>query len=109
MQKAPKPAADLVSERANGGTTMRKMTLKTAALASLSAILLSSAAYAEQPKPKKEKVDSYGYEFKDDALLGAGLGPHGDMYKGRPMSLRDRLIRPRTEFVSEMLKSVEAL
>ncbi len=84
---------------------MRKTTIT--ALATLGAILFSSAAYAE---PKKEKADNnYGYTFTDDALLGGDLGAQTGMIKVRQTGVREKLIRPRVQFVAELLKSVEAL
>ena len=76
------------------------------ALATLGATLFTSAAFAE---PKKEKSDNYGYTFTDDALLGNDLGTQTGMIKVRQTGMRDKLIRPRTQFVAELLKSVEAL
>ena len=49
----------------------------------------------------------YGYEFDDDPLAAGGFGPNESMIKVRPMAARTTLIRPRTSFVYEMLKSVE--
>lgn len=83
---------------------MRKMTILAALLASFS--LFTTAAHAD---PKKDKNDNYGYTFTDDALLGNDLGAQGGMIKVRPNGVRDRLIRPRVQFVAEMLKSVENL
>jgi len=86
---------------------MRKTTILAAALASIGAGLFSSAAYAEQPK--NNKGENYGYTFSDDALLGNDLGGQSGIIKVRPVGVRDRLIRPRTQFIAEMLKSVENL
>jgi hypothetical protein len=80
------------------------MTILAALLASFS--LFTTAAHAD---PKKEKNENYGYTFSDDALLGNDLGNQFGMIKVRQGSVRDRLIRPRTQFVAEMLKSVENL
>ncbi|MRG94301.1 hypothetical protein [Polyangium spumosum] len=83
---------------------MRKTTIM--ALATLGATLFTSAAYAE---PKKEKAENYGYTFDDDALLGGDLGAQTAVIKVRQKGMRDKLIRPRVQFVNELLKSVEAL
>jgi len=51
----------------------------------------------------------YGYWFPTDALQapdGAGGAP---LIKVRPPGTRATLIRPRVQFVSELLKSVENL
>ena len=55
------------------------------------------------------KEDSYGYEFSDDPLSAGGFGPNDATIRVRPGPVRTTLIRPRTSFVPEMLKSVENL
>jgi hypothetical protein len=64
----------------------------------------SQAAYAEETK---KNAKDYTYEFPDDKLLtteGAGTVP---FIRVRPGGRRDLLLRVRTHFVPEMLKSVE--
>ena len=51
----------------------------------------------------------YGYEFSDDPLSAGGFGPNDATIRVRPGPVRTTLIRPRTTFVPEMLKSVENL
>jgi hypothetical protein len=53
--------------------------------------------------------DGYGYEFTDDPLNAGGFGPNDATIRVRPGPVRTTLIRPRTSFVPEMLKSVENL
>jgi hypothetical protein len=53
--------------------------------------------------------DGQSVIFKDDPLSGGGLGPMGDQLKGFHPPKRFELIRPRASFVTELLKSVEAL
>ena len=53
--------------------------------------------------------DGYGYEFGDDPLTAGGFGPNDATIRVRPGPVRRTLIRPRTSFVPEMLKSVENL
>jgi hypothetical protein len=48
----------------------------------------------------------YGYKF-DDPLSAGGFGPADATIRVRPGPVRTTLIRPRTSFVPEMLKSVE--
>lgn len=55
------------------------------------------------------KEDGYGYEFSDDPLAAGGFGPNDATIRVRPGPVRTTLIRPRTSFVPEMLKSVENL
>lgn len=47
--------------------------------------------------------------FTDDLATGGALGPLGDIVKSPPRAARMMLLRPRYNFVSEMLKSVENL
>jgi len=53
--------------------------------------------------------EGYGYEFSDDPLAAGGFGPNDATIRVRPGPVRTTLIRPRTSFVPEMLKSVENL
>ena len=53
--------------------------------------------------------EGYGYEFSDDPLSAGGFGPQDATIRVRPGPVRTTLIRPRTSFVPEMLKSVENL
>ncbi|MEO7037105.1 MAG: hypothetical protein ABI548_24340 [Polyangiaceae bacterium] len=77
------------------------------------AISLGLVAFAAAPavfaqdKPAGDKADGYGYEFTDDPLNAGGFGPNDATIKVRPRAARTTLIRPRTTFVPEMLKSVE--
>jgi len=75
-------------------------------VASLGVLLFATEALA-QGKSKKE--DGYGYDFSDDPLNAGGFGPHDATIRVRPGPVRTTLIRPRTSFVPEMLKSVENL
>jgi hypothetical protein len=59
--------------------------------------------------PAAGKTDGYGYEFTDDPLNAGGFGPNDATIRVRPGPVRTTLIRPRTSFVPEMLKSVENL
>jgi hypothetical protein len=59
--------------------------------------------------PPSNKDSGYGYEFTDDPLNAGGFGPNDATIRVRPGPVRTTLIRPRTSFVPEMLKSVENL
>lgn len=89
-----------------------------------SALLLSSVSAFAQGAPApggaaaggvkatdgaKGKDEGYGYEFSDDPLAAGGFGPNDATIRVRPGPVRTTLIRPRTSFVPEMLKSVENL
>jgi len=79
-----------------------------------SAWLLASTALAQAAKETPAAGDAaggssegYGYEFDDDPLSAGGFGPNDATIKVRPKAARTTLIRPRTHFIPEMLKSVE--
>ena len=70
--------------------------------------LSASTSFAQQTKASDTK-EGYGYEFSDDPLSAGGFGPNDATIRVRPGPVRTTLIRPRTSFVPEMLKSVENL
>jgi hypothetical protein len=86
-------------------------------------VFSSSAAFAQQPgaggaggagvkatgAAGGKDDGGYGYEFSDDPLAAGGFGPNDATIRVRPGPVRTTLIRPRTSFVPEMLKSVENL
>ena len=92
---------------------MARKRMMVGLVAALSVVLVSSVASAQ----KKDKADAkeakadggYGYEFGDDPLSAGGFGPNDATIKVRPGAVRSTLIRPRTSFVPEMLKSIEKL
>jgi hypothetical protein len=72
--------------------------------------LITADAFAQAAKPAGEGgKEGYGYEFSDDPLSAGGFGPNDATIRVRPGPVRTTLIRPRTSFVPEMLKSVENL
>lgn len=71
-------------------------------------VLIAGAASAQEIKESKSD-DGYGYEFDDDPLNAGGFGPNDATIRVRATAARTTLIRPRTSFVPEMLKSVENL
>jgi len=73
------------------------------------AMLLSTASAWAQGAAAAKKEEGYGYEFTDDPLSAGGFGPNDATIRVRPGPVRTTLIRPRTSFVPEMLKSVENL
>ena len=76
----------------------------TMILAVAGVLLASSSALAQDAT---DGDDGYGYEFADDPLTAGGFGPNDATIRVRPGPVRRTLIRPRTSFVPEMLKSVE--
>jgi hypothetical protein len=81
----------------------------TALLAGAAILLTSTMAFAQDAKETAGDGDGYGYEFGDDPLTAGGFGPNDATIRVRPGPIRRTLIRPRTSFVPEMLKSVENL
>lgn len=59
--------------------------------------------------PNEDTLGSLFYEFDDDALNALGHGAQGMLLRVRPEAARVVLLRPRVQFVSELLQSVEAL
>ena len=79
----------------------------------LSVMFVASGAFAQDAGIKSTEGggdsggEGYGYEFDDDPLSAGGFGPNDATIKVRPKAARTTLIRPRTHFIPEMLKSVE--
>jgi len=93
-----------------------KRTKVVGAVAGLAVLLLASSAFAQAAQQDAasgvkdtagSSGDGYGYEFSDDPLAAGGFGPNDATIKVRPKAARTTLIRPRTNFIPEMLKSVE--
>jgi hypothetical protein len=88
---------------------MKKSTrLCLSALVVGAGVLISTTAFAQDIK-SSDAEGGYGYEFSDDPLNAGGFGPNDATIRVRPGPVRTTLIRPRTSFVPEMLKSVENL
>jgi len=82
----------------------------TVAIAAVGLTLSSAAAAGEGDDYRtQDEKDGYSVAFIDDKLMDAGQAGTSPMIIVRPRSVRMTLIRPRTSFVAEMLKSVEAL
>ncbi len=76
----------------------------------LTALLAGGAARAQGADVKSMETDGgYGYAFEDDPLTAGAGGPAGALITVRPPTAQATLIRPRTSFVPEMLKSVEKI
>ncbi len=77
-----------------------------AGLIGFAVVAVAPAAFAQDAK-ESSGGDGYGYEFSDDPLSAGGFGPNDSTIRVRASVQRTTLIRPRTTFVPEMLKSVE--
>jgi hypothetical protein len=84
-----------------GGFGMRRIRV---ALAALAVLCVTTAAFADNERDKR-----YIYVFKDDPLHGDELFGGLTIIKVRKDAARVLLIRPRTEFLNELLKSTETL
>jgi hypothetical protein len=68
-----------------------------------------AAAADDPPAAAAQNEDGIAYKFRDDPLQASGLGPLGASIPVLRRAARATLIRPRTAFVIELLKSVEHL
>ena len=79
------------------------------ALAATTILFVSGNAVAQSARVAPRKPDAYTYTFLDE-LVDAGLsGPNDTPWIVRLPPIRVTLIRPRTAFVVELLKTVEHL
>jgi hypothetical protein len=81
--------------------------MKTKVLVGLLAVVGVSAVAPMAHADPTKKDDNYGYIFEDDALKAEGRGANTAQIVVRKPATRERLLRPRVHFVTEMLKSVE--
>ena len=90
---------------------MKVVRATAAGLTAAAILLVSTTSFAQGVKETESggDGDGYGYEFADDPLTAGGFGPNDATIRVRPGPIRRTLIRPRTSFVPEMLKSVENL
>jgi hypothetical protein len=97
---------------------MRSKKILVGGLMATALVLCSVQALAQQPAGGRPAAGAggragapanqdYGYKFEDDPLSAGGFGPGDARIIVRPAAARTTLIRPRTSFVPEMLKSVE--
>jgi hypothetical protein len=79
------------------------------------ALLFTAGAAGADPthtttdRAPQSPAGDYSYTFTDDPLNAPGLDFHDTRWILRVAGYRATLVRPRTQFVSELLKSVEAL
>jgi len=81
------------------------------ALAMIASVVVSAVAHADE-STYSETGNTSGDQnviFKDDPLAAGGFGPKDAIIHVPPQAKRVMLLRPRTQFVQEMLKSVENL
>ncbi len=85
--------------------TRRNLASLSGLMVGLALVLASPSVFAQAKNTDGD--GGYGYEFSDDPLNAGGFGPNDATIRVRPTAARTTLIRPRTSFVPEMLKSVE--
>ncbi len=82
----------------------------TALLFAFAAVTVSSVALADDDGFQvTTQKDGYTVAFDDDLLGAPGVDPNAPLLRVRAQAARATLIRARTSFVQEMLKSVEAI
>ncbi len=88
-------------------TRLPLLVLLCAAAASFAPAAMAQPAVKVAPPPVDDGR-GYEYKFTDDLLAGGGLGGTAPIIRVRAHALRSQLIRPRTSFVPDMLKSAES-
>jgi hypothetical protein len=83
------------------GSTMRKLVIVFAVLG------LSGVAYAQKKGEQAPKVKVY--DFSGDTIEGDLIKPEGSTVDARDFAKHSSLIRIRTHFIPEILKSAEDL
>ncbi len=73
-------------------------------------VLCSNLALADGPGYQEtQSGQDQSVIFKDDPLAAGGFGPNDVILRVPPTPKRVMLLRPRTQFVPELLKTVESL
>lgn len=90
---------------------MRPVSRPLVLCAALALTSLTTAASAgdDVAKVRDTGTGDLTYEFFDDPLAADGIAPGGGAIRVVHRQIRTLLIRPRTQFVTQMLKSVEDL
>lgn len=93
---------------------IRKLMTMGCAMVASSLVAGTAAAEDFQSRAETQVVTDpsnrgYGYVFRDDPLNADGIGSTSASIVVRPRAGHALLIRPRMQFVTEMLKSVENL
>ncbi len=71
------------------------------------ALLVTPALACAQSNGAETSDGHYSYRFDDDPLGAVPGGAWSDWFKGHTRRPRSTLIRPRVQFVPELLKSSE--
>jgi hypothetical protein len=73
----------------------------------LALVTLASPAFAAEKSAPSGKNDEYSYDFEDDPLAAIPAVPSGERIRGHFHAKRTTLIRPRYQFIVELVKSAE--
>ncbi|MCA9641982.1 MAG: hypothetical protein H6718_17610 [Polyangiaceae bacterium] len=84
----------------------RKGLVAAATLFVVAGFSLSASAEVKTIQTDEKDV---AYTFKDDLLNSDIGGPNTTIIKLRPQAAKSLLIRPRVQFITELLKSAENL
>ena len=71
--------------------------------------LFTFKSSAQEGIVTKTHDKGYSYEFEDDPLSAGGFGPNDSRIRIRRGAQRSTLIKPRTQFITELIQSVEEL
>jgi hypothetical protein len=71
----------------------------------LALVLAAGAAWARKPEPKPEAPKAQHFDFDDDQVEAGRTLPQLELIDGRTKSTHESLIRYRTTFVPELVKS----
>lgn len=83
--------------------------MKLFIISSIAATVFLFGFTAQAQESTQQTKEGYGYVFEDDPLAAGGFGPNDSMVRVRRGAQRSTLIKPRTQFIAELIKSVEAL
>jgi hypothetical protein len=79
------------------------------ALAPFTVALGAHPLPARADEPPRARSETTTYAFEDELVQGGTVGPDGEVLHVRKRSERGSLIRVRTQYVAELLKSAETL
>lgn len=95
------------------GSNMRKLVSTFASFAVLGLLTLTSTALADDKKAPAAGGDKGGkvkvYDFSGDTIEGDLIKPEGSTVDARDFAKHSSLIKIRTNFVAEIIKSAEDL
>jgi hypothetical protein len=70
---------------------------------------LAEPAAAEEPKADDPRGELTAYSFDDDLVTGDGANPNGEVLHVRKRRNRESLVRARTHWIPELLKTADDL